>query len=614
MRTPAPPRSRHRGLVGLTAASLVVTPLAFGLAAPASAVSPNIVISEVYGAGGNANALFNADFVELANPTAAPVSLTGKYIHYRSAAGGSGGAPLALSGSVPANGKYLIQMGAAGGTGAALPTPDAGPGTYQMAAAGGQVFLLDSATAVTTTGNQAGVAGIIDMVGVSGSTSFETAAATVAGSVTSSVNRTAADADKNNLEFGLAAPTPEKSGPATPTALEATDPADQTGQVGSPVSGLTLAASGGTAPYTWTATGTPPGVTVAANGAVSGTPTTEGVYTVTATATDSATPAATDSVEFTFTITGAAAVRPIAEIQGTGSASPVADQNVRTQGVVTASYPTGGLNGFYIQTPGPDTADASDAIFVYGGPSGFTTYPAVGDSVAVSGVAAEFFGATQIEATNAGVTSIASLGNVTAKTVVPGTDCALPGTACLTGAAIDDAREVVEGELFQPTAPWTATDVYDGGPYYTNGSNGTAFRGELGVVANSSKPLVAPTEVIDAQSTALVAERKKYNDAHRIILDDASTWTYSTTREQRQAVPVVHRDPQRPRRLGDHVPQAGRLHVGLQRLADPAAGPALGRPDRHDQLLADPACCPPERGRRREAGDVQRPELLPHHW
>ena len=42
---------------------------------------------------------------------------------------------------------------------------------------------------------------------------------------------------------------------------------------------------------------------------------------------------------------------------------------------MTASYPTGGINGFYIQTPGADTADASDAIFVYGGASGFGVLP-----------------------------------------------------------------------------------------------------------------------------------------------------------------------------------------------------------------------------------------------
>ena len=109
-------------------------------------------------------------------------------------------------------------------------------------------------------------------------------------------------------------------------------------------------------------------MTVAPNGEVSGTPTAAGTYTVTATATDSATPTATDAVTFTYTITAAAAPsRPIAEIQGTGATTPLDGQTVKTQGVVTASYPTGGLNGFYIQTPGADTANASDAIFVYGG-------------------------------------------------------------------------------------------------------------------------------------------------------------------------------------------------------------------------------------------------------
>ena len=145
--------------------------------------------------------------------------------------------------------------------------------------------------------------------------------------------------------------------------------------------------------------------------------------------------------------------RTIAEIQGTGPTSPLVGQNVRTRGVVTASYPTGGLNGFYIQTPGADTADASDAVFVYGGTSGFTTYPAVGDSVEVTGQAAEFSGATQVVADQAGVVPVASLGTVTPKTQVPGTDCALPGTDCLSGAALDEVREVAEGELFQPTAP-----------------------------------------------------------------------------------------------------------------------------------------------------------------
>ena len=93
--------------------------------------------------------------------------------------------------------------------------------------------------------------------------------------------------------------------------------------------------------------------------------------------TDSAAPtAATDTEAFTFTINAApVGVTPIADIQGTGATTPIDGQIVTTEGVVTAPYPTGGLNGFYIQTPGADTANASDGIFVYGGPGGFTTLP-----------------------------------------------------------------------------------------------------------------------------------------------------------------------------------------------------------------------------------------------
>ncbi|MEU1146720.1 putative Ig domain-containing protein [Streptomyces sp. NPDC005863] len=62
----------------------------------------------------------------------------------------------------------------------------------------------------------------------------------------------------------------------------------QTGSTGSPVE-LRNSAEGGTAPYTWTATGLPPGLSVAAStGTVTGTPTTAGTYQVTLTATDSA--------------------------------------------------------------------------------------------------------------------------------------------------------------------------------------------------------------------------------------------------------------------------------------------------------------------------------------
>jgi predicted extracellular nuclease len=211
----------------LTGAAVIAVAAA-GLAgiAPAQAdpAGTGLVISEVYGAGGNSGAVLNADYVELYNPTDAAISVVGDYIHYRSAAGSSGGTPFALGGSVPAHGHYLIQMGSAGANGAALPTPDAGPAGFSMAAGGGQVFLLSQSSAITTSGDMAGVAGVVDMVGQSGATSFEGMPAGAAASPTNSLNRgaTGADTDNNSTDFALAAPSPENSNPVVVPPTEHT--------------------------------------------------------------------------------------------------------------------------------------------------------------------------------------------------------------------------------------------------------------------------------------------------------------------------------------------------------------------------------------------------------
>jgi 5'-nucleotidase len=85
---------------------------------------------------------------------------------------------------------------------------------------------------------------------------------------------------------------------------------------------------------------------------------------------------------------------------------------------------------------------------------------------------------------------------VTPGTVVPGTDCALPGDGCLTGAALEAEREKHEGELFQPTAPFTVSDSYDGTPWSQAGSRGFQMAGEIGLAANSTEPLMVLSEVV----------------------------------------------------------------------------------------------------------------------
>ncbi|MGI8664728.1 MAG: putative Ig domain-containing protein, partial [Jatrophihabitans sp.] len=83
------------------------------------------------------------------------------------------------------------------------------------------------------------------------------------------------------------------------TGVSVNNPGSETGTVGTPVS-LQLSASGGTAPYTWTATGLPTSLSISSSGLISGTPSVAGTYSVTATAHDSA--SHTGSATFSWTI------------------------------------------------------------------------------------------------------------------------------------------------------------------------------------------------------------------------------------------------------------------------------------------------------------------------
>ena len=112
-----------------------------------------------------------------------------------------------------------------------------------------------------------------------------------------------------------------------------------------------------------------------------------------------------------------------------------------TQGVVTAAYPTGGFNGYYLQTPGTggaldlSTHDTSDGLFVFAG-SG-ATYPQVGDYLQVTGKVTEFAGMTELTPAAGGVTTLTD--QVTA-----------PAPATVGFPATDASRESLEGMLRRP--------------------------------------------------------------------------------------------------------------------------------------------------------------------
>src|SRR5687768_5269232 len=49
--------------------------------------SPNLVISQIYGGGGNSGATYTHDYIEIFNRSSVSVSLNGKSLQYASAAG-----------------------------------------------------------------------------------------------------------------------------------------------------------------------------------------------------------------------------------------------------------------------------------------------------------------------------------------------------------------------------------------------------------------------------------------------------------------------------------------------------------------------------------------------
>ena len=90
---------------------------------------------------------------------------------------------------------------------------------------------------------------------------------------------------------------------STSGGVTVTNPGNKSGTVGTAIASFTMTASGGTAPYTWSATGLPAGITIGSStGTVSGTPTASGTFNVTVTATASA--GGSGNTSFTFTIGG----------------------------------------------------------------------------------------------------------------------------------------------------------------------------------------------------------------------------------------------------------------------------------------------------------------------
>src|SRR5687767_14301533 len=93
-------------------------------AAPQMQTVSHIVISQVYGGGGNNGAPYTHDYVELFNPSDVPLPLGGWSIQYAPPMGTTlfSGNVTPLSGSLAPGQYYLVQLGSSGSIGNPLPT------------------------------------------------------------------------------------------------------------------------------------------------------------------------------------------------------------------------------------------------------------------------------------------------------------------------------------------------------------------------------------------------------------------------------------------------------------------------------------------------------------
>ncbi|WP_075795316.1 ExeM/NucH family extracellular endonuclease [Massilia putida] len=377
----------------------VLAALLAALSARVFAAPGGVVISQVYGGGGNAGATYKNDFIELLNTGDTAITLTNWSVQYASATGTAWQVTKLPASVTLAAGQYYLVHEALGGGGSVALTPDAS-GTIPMSATAGKVALVNTTTALA---GSKPVDNVVDLVGFGTTASYyEGSGPTAAPSNTLAVlrkNNGCLDSNDNSSDFVTGAASPRNtgsdrvscSGAALPQPIVLACP----GSVGVDVG------AGTTAPLQASDADSLVNSAVISKGAVAGISLT-GFTAATfdhrmATANlvvDASLPAGTYPVEITFandasqsascTVNVAVnGIVKIPQIQGSGLTSPYVNTVQSTTGVITKKLGS----GFYIQDPqGDGDPNTSDAIFVFGA----STAAKEGDLVRVTGTVTEF--------------------------------------------------------------------------------------------------------------------------------------------------------------------------------------------------------------------------------
>jgi hypothetical protein len=440
-----------------------------GSAGKAGAISANLVLSQVYGGGGNSGSTLTHDYIEIFNRGSGAVSLDGLSLQYASATGtGFLGANSGQLTELPAvsldAGHYFLVREASNITPdpvSNVPADYTGDATpVNMSATSGKVALVTGTTSLGCNGGTTvcpadALARIVDLVGYGGANFFEgTTGPTAAPSTTNAVfrkNGGCTDTDDNAADFtvALAAPrngataanecgtstttNPSGSGAATPSTVAQGEAVTLTVAVTpgtNPTStGITVTADltsiGGAAAQAFLDNGTNGDVTAGDNTFTFATTvpaaTTSGIKTLPFTVADAESRSGGGSILLGVTEAAGQTVA-IHDIQGAAHLSPLSGQTVSgVQGIVTAKI----SNGYWMQDPNPDAnAATSEGIFVF---TSSAPTADVGDAVSVRGRVQEFRpgGASSTNLTttelSSATTTVLSSGNPLPAATVVGT-------------------------------------------------------------------------------------------------------------------------------------------------------------------------------------------------
>lgn len=186
-----------------------------GNTCPAARPPSDVVISQIYGGGGNGGATYLNDYVELYNRGSGPADLTGWSLQYASSTGsGWDFNKQPLGGTIGIGEYYLIALASGGANGASLP-PANMTGQINMAAGSGKIALVNSFTGLVGS-CPIFDASIKDLVGYGSADCGEGSTTTSAASNATALFRKtngSLDTDNNANDFVTATPNPRRTAP-----------------------------------------------------------------------------------------------------------------------------------------------------------------------------------------------------------------------------------------------------------------------------------------------------------------------------------------------------------------------------------------------------------------